>query len=551
MKIKTLHTVFLALPYWRIKNNVTGMGIDDYLKNGVLLLFGIFVCGTEFFFFNRFWEILSTIPMGFILVLPKLISFVGTFMFSFLAYSSIMTTLTALYRSNDLTVFLVSPTPLWIPLLYKWCEIAIRSGITFIVLSIPPVFALYQWLDLSLTFLLVYLICILSLASVAVCVGTLFGMCLMSVFPEKRLHQSVAIVGLCLAAAMIGGMRFLNIENMWSEMPEQSEIIQYFMQPDTSVWVRYAPAALLSNAMMPFLWNSSGGWLWTGINILSAAASVSFLLWTGSFLFPIGWQKSQEQNDPAIQRSEKNPFLAKPKYLPSNFATLMIKDWMILWRDPNIWTQLFMMVPLAAVYILNMAMLPLDADGMQLLFTVSNVGLIGMITAAVSARFLYPTLSREGRSIWISAKAPVSSTQLVLQKILFACPPVLAVSITLLIASMFLLDLSYPQLIWMTLYGVALVVMLCILAVSMGCWFPMFDYQHLMEVSLGKGALLFMFLALMMVATLMYSAYQSANPSGSIDLFSTWFMVWFAVWFGVTIMALWQGKRRLDILNID
>lgn len=551
MKIKTLQTVFLSLPYWRIKNNITVMGVDDYLKNSVLLLFGFFVCGAEYFFFSRFWEILSTIPMGFILVLPKLISFVGTFMFAFLAYSSIMTTLTALYRSNDLTVFLVSPTPLWLPLFYKWCEIAIRSGVTFLVLSIPPVIALYQWLDLTLSFLLVYIICILSLASIAVCVGTLFGMGLMSVFPEKRLHQSVAIVGLCLAAAMIGGMRFLNIENMWSEMPEQSEIIQYFMQPDTSIWVRYAPAALLSNAMMPFLWNSSGGWMWTGINVLSGFAAVTVTLWIGTFLFPLGWQKSQEQNDPAVLRTEKNPFLHRPNYLPGNFTALMIKDWMILWRDPNIWTQLFMMVPLAAIYILNMAMLPLDADGMQLLFTISNVGLIGMITAAVCARFLYPTVSREGRSIWISAKAPVSSTHLVIQKILFACPPVLLVSITLLIASTFLLDISYPQLIWMLLYGVSLVVMLCILAVSMGCWFPMFDYQHLMEVSLGKGALLFMFLALMMVSTLMYSAYQSSNPSGNIELFSVWFVSWFSVWFGVTITALWRGKRRLDILDID
>lgn len=535
----------------RIKNNIAVMGMDDYLKNGVLLLFGLFVCGAEFFFFNRMWEILSSIPMGFILVLPKLISFVGTFMFAFLAYSSIMTTLTALYRTNDLTVFLVSPTPLWIPLLYKWFEIAIRSGITFIVLAIPPVIALYQWLDLTLTFLLVYFICILSLASISVCAGTLVGMCLMSVFPEKRLHQSVAIVGLCLAAAMIGGMRFLNIENMWSEMPEQSEIIQYFMQPDTSVWVRYAPAALLSNAMMPFLWNSSGGWLWTSINVGSAIVSILITLWIGSTLFPIGWQKSQEQNDPLVQRIEKNPFLKKPKFLPSNFSTLMIKDWIILWRDPNIWTQLFMMVPLSAVYILNMAMLPLDAEGLQLLFIVSNVGLIGMITAAVCARFLFPTVSREGRSIWISAKAPVSSTQLVFQKILFACPPVLAVSITLLIASVFLLDMTPHQIIWMLLYGVGLVVMLCVLAVSMGCWFPTFDYQHLMEVSLGKGALLFMFLALMMVATLMYCAYQSANPSGTIDLFSTWFSVWFAVWIGVTITALWQGKRHLGTLEID
>ncbi len=547
--ISLLFHVLIKLPYVRAKNNARYMGLDDYLKNGVLLLFGIFVCSAEYMLFNRFWEVLANINMGFILVLPKLISFVGSFLFAFLAYSSIMTTLTALYRSNDIKVYLVSPVPLWIPLLYKWFEIGIRSGITFLVLSIPPVLSMYFWLELDWAFMTAYFLSIAALAAIAVCAGMCAGMALMSLFPEKRLHQTVAIVGLCLAAVMVGGIRFLNIEGLWSEVPQQTELIQYFLREEESAWVDYAPANLLSNAILPFLWGSSGGWLWTGINILSAVASVTFTLWLGLHLFPVGWRKSQEQNDPSIQRMETNPFQSK-SLLPQRFSVLMRKDWVILRRDPNIWTQLFMMVPLAAIYLINISLLPLDAEGLQLLFAISNVGLIGMITAAVSARFLYPTLSREGRCVWIAAKAPVSSMQMVGQKILFACPPVLLVSFTLLLASIFLMNLTIPFMVWSLIYGIMLVVMLCVLAVGMGCCFPIFDYQHLMEVSLGKGALLFMFLALMMNGTLMYAAYLSIKPSGSINLFASWFLVWFIVWTGITIISLWYGQRRLSMLEI-
>jgi len=52
--------------------------------------------------------------------------------------------------------------------------------------------------------------------------------------------------------------------------------------------------------------------------------------------------------------------------------------------------------------------LPIKAVYLQNLFSFLNIGLAAFVLTAIVARFVFPSVSREGEAFWIVQAAPVS-----------------------------------------------------------------------------------------------------------------------------------------------
>ncbi|MDX9754024.1 MAG: hypothetical protein RBU29_08690, partial [bacterium] len=150
--LRQAYFLLVYLPVRVARHQVLSLRIDTILKNLVLLGFGLGVLWAESAFFIRFWALLARIPMGLELLIPRFLSLASSFFISFLAYSSLLTTLSVLYHTSDHKVLLVSPIPLSLFLIQKSLEIALRSGITLIFLSLPPAVALGMQLGLGWIF---------------------------------------------------------------------------------------------------------------------------------------------------------------------------------------------------------------------------------------------------------------------------------------------------------------------------------------------------------------------------------------------------------------
>jgi ABC-2 type transport system permease protein len=482
--------------------------------------------------------------MGLELLIPRFLSLASSFFISFLAYSSLLTTLSVLYHTSDHKVLLVSPIPLSLFLIQKSLEIALRSGITLIFLSLPPAVALGMQLGLGWIFYAAFTVNILALAGFASAVGILAGMGLMALFPARRMHQTIAIIGLCFAVILITGIRFLHLETLWSEEAVANPLV-LFLQTDSG-WTRYSPGVLFSLAMLPLIQGQSAG-AWSLANLGLGLFSGFLLLAMGRRLFLRGWFKIQEKADSHMPTPNHGvsrwgawlPF-------PAAFRALVWKEWLIFRRDPAVWTQVFMMIPLGAIYLLNLSFLPLDEGGLQTLFATANLGLIGLIVAAIGARFLFPSASREGRAVWTLAAAPISAQMQILQKGFFAIPPVLLLGLILLGVSSHVLHLSAPLGWTMLGLGGLMCLQLSWLAVCLGFVFPTYNYKHLMEVSLGKGSFVFMGLAVSQIGWLEYGLWKQADRMGAVTiaLDSAWIWLWMLFWGGVTAWAYQAGKRR-------
>lgn len=524
--IRHIYWLLFALPSCILVNQIRSTHWEDAAKHTVLLVFAVGVGWAEYAFCYQFWDLIGTIPLGYVIVLPRFLSFMGSYLFAFLAYSSLLTALSSLYQSDDLTFLLSTAVKLPVILAYKWFDIAVRSASTLVFLSIPPMIALAQVLDLSILFCVMYLVSVLLISCMAVCVGVWIAMIMAMVFPAKRMHQTIALLGLMIAALLIMGIRFLHLETLWTDQAMTNPLIVLLRQEPSGLW-QYAPGKLFSLSVTPFL-HVKPEWFWMSIHMVCSFTAFLGTVMGAQRIFMRGWWRSREQQDPQIRRHLPVRNLFPFVLVPPSIRVMIWKDYLTLKRDPTVWTQLFMMLPLAVIYLLNLAFLPLKGSEIITYFAIANVGLIGLIIAAVGARFLFPVASREGKSIWIPYSSPVSASTVILQKLLFSTPPVFLLSATLLFCSNFVLSLPDHLFYWCIGYGLFLTFTICVMAVLLGFCFPMYRYKHVLEVSLGKGSFLFMVVSIIQITMLMYWAYRYVltNPYAPLPFIDPVFACW-------------------------
>ncbi|MBD3267283.1 hypothetical protein GF373_11500, partial [bacterium] len=525
--------------------------VDVVMKNTVLLSFGLGVAWAEYAFFSRFWELLGQVPLGFQVLLPRFVSMVCSFFFAFLAYSSLLTTLSSLYQSTDVRILLNTPLSLFLLMAYKGFDIAVRSSITLVFLTIPAVVSIANYLSLSWAFYGVALLVVLSLVGVSVCVGMWVGMILMALFPVKRLHQTIAIIGLCLATLLITGMRFLHLETLWSGDPLENPLFS-LLQESNGMMVY--PGYVFSQALVTAMLGGGYGNGYIIISLILACGVVLFTLVFGRLIVLRGWFKLQDKTDSAI-RAKYAPlsqrFTKLP--LPRVFKVFLRKEWAVFQRDPSIWTQVFMMLPLGALYVLNLTMLPLREEALVPLFALANLGLVSLITAAIGARFLFPAASREGKAVWVVQASPLSPTIRILQKYLFSAPPVLLLAGLVLLGSCYVLELKTSLFAQVFTLGMALTIQISLMAVFMGFCFPQYNYRHLLEVSLGRGSFLFMVLAVLEVGSFVYLQWNTmtATPPFRFDFYSGYFAAWGVLWVLITLGCFEYGRRKTRYLDAN
>lgn len=182
---------------------------------------------------------------------------------------------------------------------------------------------------------------------------------------------------------------------------------------------------------------------------------------------------------------------------------LAAKEVRLLARDVAQWSQLFMMAALLFVYLYNIRILPLGGDVRATVIAYANLGMTGFIIAAICMRFAYPSVSAEGKSVWIVQSAPISYRRLLLVKVAVFAAPLTIVSIVLTILANLILESGLT--IWIfTLAGSSiLAITLVSLGVSMGAFAPDFAAENPLQVGLSLGGFAYMAISLGYVASVM------------------------------------------------
>ncbi len=177
----------------------------------------------------------------------------------------------------------------------------------------------------------------------------------------------------------------------------------------------------------------------------------------------------------------------------------------IFFRDASQWSQLLLLGALVVVYVYNFSVLPID-DGTPLASTLRdvvafcNLGLAAFVTASVAVRFVYPSVSLEGRSWWVLRSAPVSLATLWWSKFLVAFMPLtLLGEVLIVVTNRYLGVASGLTLVFMAtlLFVIAAIVSL---GLAFGAAYPRLDSNNAAQIATGFGGVVYMVTCLGLIA---------------------------------------------------
>ncbi|MBW3555237.1 MAG: hypothetical protein KY466_17145, partial [Gemmatimonadetes bacterium] len=364
------------------------------------------------------------------------VKLLGLVLLSFLAIlllSNVIAALSSFFLAKDLELLMASPTdPLKI-YTARLTETATYSSWMVALMMVPVLTSYGVAYGGGLLYLAVCVVALTAFFLIPAVVGSAVTLVLVNIFPARRARDLLALIGLFGAAAVVMLFRLLRPEQIVS--PEGFNSLVDFiaaLQTPGTVWL---PSEWAAEAIMAPLRTRSADWFPLLLLTSTAAALVVVGAWLHGRFFGDGFSRAQE----GASLKESTP--RREGVLDRVFAgmrpttrALVIKDIRTFFRDTTQWSQLILLAVLVVVYVYNIRVLPLYSGvevGFFLVNVISflNLGLAGFVLAAISARFLFPAISLEGRTLWLLRSSPLVLRRLIWSKYWVNVVPLLVLAL--------------------------------------------------------------------------------------------------------------------------
>lgn len=431
----------------------------------------------------------------------KLLSLIFLAFLSILLLSNIVTALTAFFLGRDLELLAAAPVDGVRVYAARLLETMVQSS-WMVVLVLVPVLMAYgityggSWLYLIAAILTVA--CYLVLPAV---VGAAVTLLLVNIFPARRARDLLALLALFGAAGLVVLFRLLRPEQI--VRPEGfRDLVDFVAALETpgSVWLpsEWAARAVLSTLPIETL----GGDHFPLLLLAStAAAFIVFGCILHTRMYAEGFSRAQEGAELRDTTGRRAPVIERVfAALPVASRSLVAKDIRTFFRDTTQWSQLILLAVLVVIYIYNIKVLPLwtgEDVGFFLINVVSflNLGLAGFVLAAISARFLFPAVSLEGRTLWLLKSSPLDLRALLWSKYWVGVTPLLVLAVALTVGTNLILRVGTFMMILSVASITVMTFAIGALALGFGALFPRFETDNAADISTGFGGLMFMMTA--------------------------------------------------------
>ncbi len=409
----------------------------------------------------------------------------------FLILSNIITALSSFYLSKDIPFLISMPVKTHAILKAKSIETIINSS-WMVISFIPPVFIAYGMsYQASSIFYIILIVTFIPFLLLIGGIGITIAHLLARIFSAKKSRITMFGGGLMLFL-----IAYIWFRAQWQIDPESPErFIHSLLNIRTessmlpSYWLTEAIFPLLSEEKPDIKYLLLTLCIWPFIFLLSNTI--------GNKLYISNIERTQ----PSVHKKTKT--INKLIY-PSFSLAVIWKDVKIFFRDTSQWSQLLIIGALIFIYLYNFKTLPLESIAMlspfiKELIALINMLMVGLILSAVSARFLYSSISLEGMSFWIIKTAPITMRNLLWSKFIYGFIPVTII----LLAVVFISNIFMDSDLELTILSVITTITLCIsisgLGIGMGAISPKFRYDNVASISMSLGGLIFMILSFIVV----------------------------------------------------
>jgi ABC-2 type transport system permease protein len=489
--------LWLLGPKIRTKINRARGGERRLMKGLLLGSVGLFFWGLIFaVIFRMLLYFRGTQGIGDVLA-SKLLGLAFLTFLMILVLSNVITALSTFFLSDDLELVVAAPVDPGTLYAARLTETIVDSSWMVALLAVPLLAAYGLVYGAGPGFWVVAVGTVVPFLVLPAVVGSAVTLVLVTVFPARRARDLLALVGLFAVAAVVTLFRFLRPERLMR--PEEFRDLVDFvavLRTPTSPWLpsEWAAAALMSHLHGFFDWFPFA-FLWS-----TAAAFVVMGAWLHHRHYPEGFSRAQEGAERQVGRGRSTLPERLLGRLSPTARGMVAKEVRTFFRDTTQWSQLILLAVLVVVYVYNIRALPLGA-GEQVSFFLTNVvsflnlGLAGFVVASIAARFVFPAISVEGRTMWLLRSAPLDVRALFWAKYWVGTVPLLLVAVPLIVVTNRVLEAS-PLIFWTTsLSMVAITFALTALALGLGALYPNYDTENVAEIPTSFGGLLFMMAA--------------------------------------------------------
>ncbi len=429
--------------------------------------------------------------LGIILSL-KIFQMAWMIMFTMLIFSTMVSSISALFLSNDNEILCAAPVS---PARLYWLRFVsniLYTSWMMLIFSLPIFGAYGTIFNAGPLYWPLMLLSVFATATMAAGIGLALTIFLVNVFPAKRTKDIVVYLSLLFGILLYLVIRLIKPENLADpdKFPDFLEYLSAMQAPAAPL----LPPSWPSNLLSQYLLDGHTDILLTFLLILTPCILYFGGEWIMKRWFFIGYSKAQESF------GGFHSFRAKT-YHPSPIRWFFRRERHLFLRDSSEWSQLFLVGALMVVYLYNFKALPLDRSPMpveyiQNLISYANIGLTGFVVASLSARFVYPSIGSEGSGFALILTSPLSTARYMLYKYLFYVIPFSFLALILLLTSNHLLHITGPMQ-WISV-GTGLIITWSVVALALGfgALYADFKAENRAAVQGGFGAILFLFSAI-------------------------------------------------------
>jgi len=491
------------------------------------------------------------------LLAGKLLSMILLSFGSILLLSNIIAALSNFFLAKDLDQLAAAPISPWALYGARLAETALHSSWMVALLLVPIIAAYGAAFDAGIGFAFVAVGAVIPYLLFPAAAGSALTLLLVNVFPARRTRDLLSVITALAIAGLIILFRAARPEQL--VRPEGFENFMQFvasLDTPTSPWL---PSEWLSEALMRWIDREA---VWQPLMRLWGAAG--FLMVVGGLLHARGWSRGFSQAQEGASRragvSARRPLLDRCFFmLGPTRRELVLKELKVFARDSTQWSQLIMLGVLVVVYVANVRYLPLNGSGMTTLLRnvipFLNLALAGFVLASIAARFVFPSVSLEGRTWWLLRSSPLSMRDVLWAKYWVGALPLFVLALILVgVTNAMLGVLPFVQIVSLSAIA-ALVFPLTALALAYGTFYPQFDSENAAQIPTSFGGLLFMMSGIALIGVVAYLTGRPAARYVVADHFG-WatdptrmvlpFVVALAVCVACTVMPLIMAQRRLE-----
>jgi ABC-2 type transport system permease protein len=432
----------------------------------------------------------------------KLLGMILIGFFSILLLSNVITALSSFFLARDLDLLVCAPVD-WLKLYTaKLLETGVNSSWMVVLLAVPMFAAFGSAYHGGWLFPLLVIGVFVPFLVVPAVIGSALTLILVNVFPARRTRDILSVIAVLAAGGVVLLFRIVRPERL--ARPEGFRSLVEFVTVLRTPTSPFLPSEWVQRAILSWLQERPD---LLPVYLLWTTAAAAFVLGAllHSRLYPIGFSKAQESGE-RWARGGTMGRLGHALFSPLGILRreLVLKELRLFFRDTTQWSQLILLTVLVIVYVFNIKYLPLKGEGVTF-FLVNvipflNLVLAGFVLASVAARFIFPSVSLEGRTLWLLRSSPMPVRQLLWAKFWVGTTPLLLLALGIVFVTDWMLQVSDFMFAVSVMTITMMTIALCGMALGFGTLFPQFETENAAQIPTSFGGLMFMIASVGLIA---------------------------------------------------